>query len=127
MKAYRMTAWKTTPEYQEIPQPDPGPGQVLVKVGAAGICHSDVHVIHEFDAGVFNAELPFTLGHENAGWVEALGPGATGFEVGEAVAALVLAAAAAWARIVAPHFRTRLCLRGLEELHEAFGWLPGTP
>ena len=62
-----MTAWKTTPEYQEIPQPDPGPGQVLVKVGAAGICHSDVHVIHEFDAGVFNAELPFTLGHENAG------------------------------------------------------------
>ena len=81
-----MTAWKTTPEYQEIPQPDPGPGQVLVKVGAAGICHSDVHVIHEFDAGVFNAELPFTLGHENAGWVEALGPGATGFEVGEAVA-----------------------------------------
>jgi len=86
VKAYRMTAWKTAPEYQEIPQPDPGPGQVLVKVGAAGICHSDVHVIHEFDAGVFNAELPFTLGHENAGWVEALGPGATGFEVGEAVA-----------------------------------------
>ncbi len=86
MKAYRMTAWKTTPEYQEVAQPDPEPGQVLVKVGAAGICHSDVHVIHEFDEGVFNAELPFTLGHENAGWVEALGPGATGFEVGQPVA-----------------------------------------
>ena len=86
MKAYRMIAWKTAPEYQEIPQPEPGPGQVLVKVGAAGICHSDLHVLHEFDAGVFNAELPFTLGHENAGWVEALGPGATGFDVGEAVA-----------------------------------------
>ena len=86
MKAYRMVAWKTAPEYQEVPQPEPGPGQVLVKVGAAGICHSDVHVIHEFDEGVFNASLPFTLGHENAGWVEALGPGATGFEVGEAVA-----------------------------------------
>ena len=81
-----MVAWKTAPEYQEVPQPEPGPGQVLVKVGAAGICHSDVHVIHEFDEGVFNASLPFTLGHENAGWVEALGPGATGFEVGEAVA-----------------------------------------
>ena len=81
-----MVAWKTEPEYQEIPQPEPGPGQVLIRVGAAGICHSDLHVIHEFDAGVFNAELPFTLGHESAGWVEALGPGASGIEVGEAVA-----------------------------------------
>ena len=78
VKAYRMLAWKTSPEYRDVPQPEPGPGQVLVKVAAAGLCHSDLHVIHEFDAGVFNADLPFTLGHENAGWVEALGLGATG-------------------------------------------------
>lgn len=81
-----MVAWKTAPEYREVPQPEPGPGQVLLRVGAAGICHSDLHVIHEFDAGVFQAELPFTLGHETAGWVEALGTGASGIEVGEAVA-----------------------------------------
>ena len=81
-----MVAWKTAPEYQEVPQPEPGPGQVLVRVGAAALCHSDLHVIHELDAGVFNAKLPFTLGHETAGWVEALGTGATGLEVGEAVA-----------------------------------------
>jgi propanol-preferring alcohol dehydrogenase len=86
MKAYRMLAWKTAPEYQEVPVPEAGPGQVLVKVGGAGICHSDLHVIHEFDEGVFQAKLPFTLGHENAGWVEALGPGASGLERGQAVA-----------------------------------------
>jgi alcohol dehydrogenase, propanol-preferring len=81
-----MVAWKTAPEYQEVPQPDPGPGEVLVRVGGTGICHSDVHVIHEFDEGVFNAELPFTLGHETAGWVEAMGPGTTGLDVGQPVA-----------------------------------------
>lgn len=86
VKAYRMLAWKTSPEYRDVPQPEPGPGQVLVKVGAAGLCHSDLHVIHEFEAGVFNADLPFTLGHENAGWVEALGLGATGLEIGQPVA-----------------------------------------
>jgi alcohol dehydrogenase, propanol-preferring len=86
MKAFRMVGWKTPPEYQEVPVPDPGPGQVLVKVGAAGLCHSDLHVIHEFDEGSMNASPPFTLGHENAGWVEALGPGARGIEVGEPVA-----------------------------------------
>jgi alcohol dehydrogenase, propanol-preferring len=86
VKAYRLLTWKTAPEYCEVPQPDPGPGQVLVKVGAAGLCHSDLHVMNEFDAGVFNADLPFTLGHENAGWVEACGPGVSGLEIGEPVA-----------------------------------------
>ena len=74
MKAYRMIAWKTPAEYQEVPVPEPGPGQVLVKVGAAGLCHSDLHVLHEFEEGTMNGSPPFTLGHENAGWVEALGP-----------------------------------------------------
>jgi propanol-preferring alcohol dehydrogenase len=87
MQAYRMVAWKTAPEYQEVPQPEPRAGQVLVRVGAAGLCHSDLAVIREVDnEGWPNAKLPFTLGHEAAGWVEALGPGATGLEVGEAVA-----------------------------------------
>ena len=86
MKAYRMIAWKTPAEYQEVPVPEPGPGQVLVKVGAAGLCHSDLHVLHEFEEGTMNGSPPFTLGHENAGWVEALGPGARGVEVGEPVA-----------------------------------------
>ena len=58
--------------------PEPGPGEVLVKVGGAGACHSDLHLF-EAPAGSRSFTLPFTLGHENAGWVEQMGPGATGF------------------------------------------------
>jgi alcohol dehydrogenase, propanol-preferring len=64
--------------------PEPGPGEVLVRVGGAGACHSDLHLL-EVPAGTRSFALPFTLGHENAGWVEALGPGATGFAPGDAV------------------------------------------
>ncbi len=85
MKAYRMVGWKQPFEFQEVPQPDPKPGQVLVKVAAAGLCHSDL-TVQDMEPGLMNADLPFTLGHETTGWVEALGTGATGLEVGEAVA-----------------------------------------
>lgn len=71
---------------QEVPEPEPGPGQVVVKVGGAGLCHSDLHLIHDFEPGMMPWELPFTLGHENAGWVHALGAGVTGWEVGQPVA-----------------------------------------
>ena len=64
--------------------PEPGPGEVLVKVGGAGACHSDLHLL-EAPAGTRSFTLPFTLGHENAGWVETMGPGATGFAPGDPV------------------------------------------
>ena len=64
--------------------PEPGPGEVLVKVGGAGACHSDLHLL-EAPAGSKSITLPFTLGHENAGWVETMGPGATGFAPGDPV------------------------------------------
>lgn len=73
------------PEIEEIPEPDPGPGEVVVKVGGAGACHSDLHLM-EMPPGGFQFELPFTLGHEIAGWVHALGPGVEGYEIGEPVA-----------------------------------------
>jgi propanol-preferring alcohol dehydrogenase len=57
---------------------------VLVRVGAAGVCHSDLHIIDAPDA--LGMALPLTLGHENAGWIEALGAGVAGCERGEAVA-----------------------------------------
>ncbi len=85
MKAYQLTAWQTQPEFREVPVPEPGPGQVLLKVGGAGACHSDLHLM-DWPEGTMDFELPFTLGHENAGWVEAVGAGVDGLEIGEPVA-----------------------------------------
>ena len=58
---------------EEVPTPRPGPGQVLVKVAAAGVCHSD---LHQQDGSVPPHRIPLIMGHENAGWVAALGQGA---------------------------------------------------
>ncbi|NKQ51799.1 NAD(P)-dependent alcohol dehydrogenase [Amycolatopsis sp. K13G38] len=86
MKALRLREWKTEPVLTEVPQPRPGPGEAVVRIGAAGACHSDLHLMHEFGPGLLPWGPPFTLGHENAGWVHELGPGASGLEVGQAVA-----------------------------------------
>ena len=68
---------------QEWPDPEPGEGEVRVRIGGAGACHSDLHIWHgHAHPGV---PVPRILGHENAGWVEELGPGAAGFEIGEPV------------------------------------------
>jgi propanol-preferring alcohol dehydrogenase len=82
MRAFRLTAQHRT-EVTTVPTPEPGPGEVLIKVGAAGACHSDLHMI-DAPAGAFPA--PLTLGHENAGWIEAVGPGGSRWRQGEAVA-----------------------------------------
>jgi len=76
MRALRLPG----PELTEVDRPVPRGGEVLVRVTAAGLCHSDLHVI---DAGLFPP--PFTLGHEVAGRVAAAGPEATGVAPGDAV------------------------------------------
>lgn len=89
MKALQFFEWKTKAELRDVPDPDPGPGQVLIRVAASGACHSDLHVMNEFEPGTLPYELPFTLGHETAGYIEALGDGVTegyGLEVGAPVA-----------------------------------------
>ena len=85
MDAYRLIEWQQTPEFVDVPVPEPGPGEVLIKVAGAGLCHSDLHLM-EWPAGTVPFDPPFTLGHENAGWVERLGEGVSGFEPGEPVA-----------------------------------------
>jgi propanol-preferring alcohol dehydrogenase len=85
VKAFQLSAAQIA-EFREVPQPGPQPGEVLVKVGAAGACHSDLHLMEAPAEALEGFPLPFTLGHENAGWVEALGAGVEGFEQGEPVA-----------------------------------------
>ncbi len=84
MRAYRILELGTPPVLQDVEVPEPGTGEVLLRMGGAGICRTDLEVI---DHGIELAPWigPFTLGHENSGWVEQLGPGVSGFEVGEPV------------------------------------------
>ncbi|MGW7520457.1 NAD(P)-dependent alcohol dehydrogenase [Streptomyces sp. NPDC054796] len=84
MKALQYPSIGAAPAVVTVPDPEPGPGQVLLKVTAAGACHSDIAVMG-FSAEQIAFPLPLTLGHEGAGTVAALGPGATGVEVGQAV------------------------------------------
>ncbi len=85
MKAYQLVEWQQPPQLRDLAVPEPGPGQVVVKVGGAGACHSDLHLM-EWPEGQMPFDVPFTLGHENAGWVESLGAGVIGVEAGEPVA-----------------------------------------
>src|ERR1700704_1405876 len=81
MKAIRLTAIGSPLEEQGIEDPPVGPGDVLIRVRAAGICHSDAH----YRAGVSPVKLPLTLGHEVAGVVERIGAEVRNLKVGDRV------------------------------------------
>lgn len=80
-----MVEFGREPELRDVPEPTPGPGEVVVKVAAAGACHSDLHVLYELDVSAV-WQLPMTLGHETAGWVHAIGSGVTALSEGDPVA-----------------------------------------
>ncbi|MGP4044100.1 NAD(P)-dependent alcohol dehydrogenase [Streptomyces sp. 2A115] len=84
MRALRLTAWAEPPAQTEVERPVPQGAEVLVRVEATGLCHSDLHVI-DAAPGVLPYRLPFTLGHEVAGRTAALGPDAGGVAVGDRV------------------------------------------
>ena len=85
MKALQYRAIGAAPEVVEIDTPEPGPGQVRLKVTAAGLCHSDSFLMSlPEDQYVYG--LPLTLGHEAAGIVDKLGDGVTAVAVGDGVA-----------------------------------------
>ena len=82
MRAIRLVRGGAPLEERELPEPVPGPGEVLVDVHSAGVCHSDAH----YRADASRVRLPITLGHEVAGVVAAMGAGVEDVAIGSRVA-----------------------------------------
>jgi len=85
MKAYRLLNWQEPAQLVDVEIPEPGAGQVRLKVAGNGICGSDLHLMHDWIGTPphLNIELPMTIGHEVGGYIDKLGPGVDGFEVGK--------------------------------------------
>lgn len=88
MRAYRVPGWGRPAGFEEVPVPEPGPGQVLVRVAGTGLCHSDLGMqqMPEETCVAMGWQVPFTLGHETGGHVAAIGAGVTTVAVGTPVA-----------------------------------------
>jgi NAD+-dependent secondary alcohol dehydrogenase Adh1 len=86
MRAVRVHDYHKPPVVEDVPEPTlQGPLDVIVKVGGAGVCRTDLHILEGQWAEAMNPELPYTIGHENAGWVHAVGEGVTNVAVGDTV------------------------------------------
>jgi NAD+-dependent secondary alcohol dehydrogenase Adh1 len=86
VKAVRLHEFHQPPVVDDIPEPTiGGPLDVIVKIGGAGVCRTDLHIMEgQWDAAM-HTPLPYVLGHENAGWVHEIGPGVTNVAVGDTV------------------------------------------
>ncbi len=86
MRAVRLHGYHEEPVVEEVPEPAvKGPLDVVVKIGGAGVCRTDLHIIEgQWDAAMSPA-LPYTIGHENAGWVHEIGSAVTNVAVGDTV------------------------------------------
>ncbi|MDT4926723.1 MAG: NAD+-dependent secondary alcohol dehydrogenase Adh1 [Pseudonocardiales bacterium] len=86
MRAVRLHAYHQQPVIEDVPEPSvKGPLDVVVKVGGAGVCRTDLHIIEGQWAAAMNVDLPYTIGHENAGWVHEVGSAVTNVSVGDTV------------------------------------------
>jgi NAD+-dependent secondary alcohol dehydrogenase Adh1 len=86
MKAIRVHSYGQEPRLDEVPEPEASaPEDVVVRIGGAGLCRTDLHIIDGWFADAIPTELPLVLGHENAGWIHAVGPAVEHLGVGDAV------------------------------------------
>lgn len=107
MKAAVVTSFDAPLEIQDLPIPDPGPGEVLVRIETSGLCHTDIHAAHG-DWPV-KPNPPFIPGHEGVGRIDRVGPGVTSRQVGDRVAIAWLGYACG---------ECRYCISGWETLCE---------
>ncbi|MFJ8653291.1 alcohol dehydrogenase catalytic domain-containing protein [Streptomyces rochei] len=99
----------------EVPAPEvSGPHDVIVRIGGAGVCRTDLHILERQWAEKSGVRLPYTIGHENAGWVHAVGSAVTGVAEGDKV-------------IVHPLVTCGLCraCRAGDDVHCAQSLFPG--
>jgi NAD+-dependent secondary alcohol dehydrogenase Adh1 len=115
MRAARLHGYHEALRLDEVDEPRAlGPLDVVVRIGAAGLCRTDLHIQEGQWAEKSQVALPYTPGHENAGWVHAVGSGVTNVEVGDTV-------------IVHPFISCGLCsaCRRGDDMHCASGSFPG--
>src|SRR3954471_6448521 len=86
MRAVQVVGYHQNLELAEVPVPTPaGPFDVVVKIGGAGVCRTDLHILEGQWAEKSQVSLPYTIGHENAGWVHAVGSAVTNVAEGDKV------------------------------------------
>ncbi|MFI5954489.1 NAD(P)-dependent alcohol dehydrogenase [Cryptosporangium sp. NPDC051539] len=86
MKAVRVVGYHQPLRADDVPKPEiTGPHDVIVKIGGAGVCRTDLHILEGQWAEKSGVGLPYTIGHENAGWVEAVGSAVTNVAEGDKV------------------------------------------
>jgi NAD+-dependent secondary alcohol dehydrogenase Adh1 len=86
MRAARLHAYDKPLQLDTVPDPQlQGHHDVIVKIGGAGLCRTDLHIIEGIWQNKVEVQLPYTLGHENAGWVEAVGDAVTSVREGDPV------------------------------------------
>src|SRR4029450_6163225 len=115
MKAARLHAYREALKLDEIGDPQvTGPLDVVVRIGAAGLCRTDLHIQEGQWAEKSRVQLPYTPGHENAGWVHEIGPAVSNVAVGDTV-------------IVHPFISCGLCAQGRRgnDMHCENGSFPG--
>jgi len=115
MKAARLHAYHDPLALDEVDAPRAArPLDVVVRIGAAGLCRTDLHIQEGQWAEKSGVTLPYTLGHENAGWIHEVGSGVTNVEVGDTV-------------IVHPYITCGLCgpCRRGNDMHCINGRFPG--
>jgi NAD+-dependent secondary alcohol dehydrogenase Adh1 len=86
MQAVRLHRYEVRPVVENVAEPEIShPFDVIVRIGGAGLCRTDLHIVAGQWAAKSNVALPYTLGHENAGWVHAVGSAVEHVQVGDAV------------------------------------------